>query len=259
MRSNNRQPDENRIPLGVVVITIGLLMMATVIAIYVLLPVAPPPLPEPILRLFSSPRSVAPDAVPAAVVQTGGVDPGDMFRPARVLAGALPSVARADEAPSMLYEAAPDQPARIVIPALDVDAPVREVTLERFEEDGQPLFRWQVPNEYAAGWHNDSAALGRRGNSVFNGHHNVHGAIFGDLIRLPVGGDIYLYDEAGNGYHYQVSEQVLVPERDESIALRRANAHWMERKPDERITIISCWPRTDNTHRLIVVAKPAQP
>jgi LPXTG-site transpeptidase (sortase) family protein len=256
--SKEQPPEEKRIPLAFAFIAIGLLVVATAAVIYVVLPVAPPPLPEFIVRAWSPQPSGAPAALPTVMVRDGGVDPGDMFRPARFLAGGLPTEARADDAPTVLYAPAAGRPARVQIPALDVDAPIREVTLERFQEEGQTLFRWQVPNEYAAGWHNDSAALGRRGNTVLNGHHNVHGAIFGDLLSLPVGGDIYLYDEDGNPYHYQVSEQILVPERDESIALRRANAHWMERKPDERITIVTCWPRTDNTHRLIVVAHPAE-
>jgi sortase (surface protein transpeptidase) len=33
----------------------------------------------------------------------------------------------------------------------------------------------------------------------------------------------------------------------------------MERKPDERITIVTCWPRTDNSHRLVVIAEPVHP
>ena len=28
---------------------------------------------------------------------------------------------------------------------------------------------------------------------------------------------------------------------------------------DERITLITCWPYTSNTHRLIIVAKPIEP
>ncbi len=256
MGSKQRRPRETRIPLGVVFIAIGALVVATVAAVYALLPVAPPPLPELIAPAGRSWVST-PVPLPTVMARAGDGDAGEMFRPARFLAGGLPSEARAGEAPTILYAPEPGRPARVVIPALDVDAPIREVALEPFDDEGQILFRWRVPDEFAAGWHNDSAALGRRGNTVLNGHHNVHGAIFGDLISLPVGGDIYLYDEGGNRYHYEVSEQILVPERDESIALRRANAHWMERKPDERITIVTCWPRTDNTHRLIVVAHPA--
>jgi sortase A len=188
-----------------------------------------------------------------------GADTDGMFDPAFFVARNLPSEAPAVEAPTNLYEPAPDHPARIVIPALDIDAPVRPVALERVVEDEQILFQWQVPDEFAAGWHDDSAPLGRRGNTVLNGHHNIHGAIFGNLAELDEGADIYLEDVAGNMFHYTITEAHFLPERDESIAVRRGNASWMEPKPDERITIVTCWPRTDNTHRLVVIAEPVSP
>lgn len=248
--------DEKRIPLGVVFLTVGLLILATVAVVYALLPIAPPALPALLPRVLSPRATSEPAALPTVMAMS---DTGEMFDPTFFRASNLPSEARADEAPTLLYEPLPNQPARILIPALDVDAPVRAVQIERVEEGGQTLFRWQVPNEYAAGWHTDSAPLGRRGNTVLNGHHNIHGAIFGDLSSLDTGADIYLEDVAGNRYHYQIAEEYLFPERDEGIAVRRGNASWMERKPDERITIVTCWPRTDNTHRLVVIAKPVTP
>lgn len=247
---------EKRVPLSVVFLATGLIVLATVAAIYLLLPVAPPSLPALLPRALFPPETPELAALPTVMAPT---DTGEMFDPAFFRAHNLPSEARADEAPQTLYEELPNQPARIAIPALGIDAPVREVALERVEDGAETLFRWQVPDEFAAGWHNDSAPLGKRGNTVLNGHHNVHGAIFGDLAGLEAGADIYLEDAAGNVYHYQLAEKHLFPERDEGIAVRRGNASWMERKPDERITIITCWPRTDNTHRLVVIAKPVAP
>ena len=248
--------DEKRVPLGIVFLTFGLIVLGTVAAVFLLLPVAPPSLPALIPRALLPQPTTGPPPLPT-VMAGAGTD--EMFDPTFFRTSNLPSEARADEAPATLYEPLPNQPARIIIPELEIDAPVREVQLERVEEDGQTLFRWQVPDEYAAGWHSDSAPLGRRGNTVLNGHHNVHGAIFGDLNELETGADIYLEDVEGQRYHFQISEKHLFPERDEGIAVRRGNASWMERKPDERITIVTCWPRTDNTHRLIVIAKPAAP
>jgi sortase A len=247
---------EKRVPLSVVFLTIGLLIVGAVAAIYLLLPVAPPSLPALLPRVLLPPDDPEPNALPTVMA---GTDTGEMFDPTFFRARNLPSEASAADAPVTLYEPLPNRPARIIIPALDIDAPVREVQLERVEEDAQTLFRWQVPNEFAAGWHDDSAPLGRRGNTVLNGHHNVHGAIFGNLADLDIGSDIYLEDAAGNQYHYQIAEEHLLPERDEAIAVRRGNASWMEPKPDERITIVTCWPRTDNTHRLIVIATPVEP
>jgi sortase A len=50
-----------------------------------------------------------------------------------------------------------------------------------------------------------------------------------------------------------------VKERGEPVEARRQNARWMNPTEDERLTMITCWPYTSNTHRLIVVAKPVPP
>jgi sortase A len=39
---------------------------------------------------------------------------------------------------------------------------------------------------------------------------------------------------------------------------RIKNGRFMQPTEDERLTIITCWPPTNNTHRLAVIAKPAQ-
>ena len=39
-------------------------------------------------------------------------------------------------------------------------------------------------------------------------------------------------------------------------AQRVENARWIGHFDDERITMVSCWPYSGNTHRLFVVAKP---
>jgi LPXTG-site transpeptidase (sortase) family protein len=38
--------------------------------------------------------------------------------------------------------------------------------------------------------------------------------------------------------------------------VRQANARWIGPFNDERLTLVTCWPYTNNTHRVIVVAKP---
>jgi len=39
--------------------------------------------------------------------------------------------------------------------------------------------------------------------------------------------------------------------------VRRQNARWIAPTTDERLTLVTCWPYTGNSHRLIIVAKPA--
>ncbi len=40
------------------------------------------------------------------------------------------------------------------------------------------------------------------------------------------------------------------------LEVRLKNAQWMQPTPDERLTLISCWPYWTNTHRVIIVARP---
>ena len=37
---------------------------------------------------------------------------------------------------------------------------------------------------------------------------------------------------------------------------RLQNARWIAATADERLTLVTCWPNTTNSHRLIIVAEP---
>lgn len=151
---------------------------------------------------------------------------------------------------------APVVPDRIVIPALDVDAPVQSVGWDTVEIEGELFGQWAVPEGLAAGWHNTSAPLGTAGNTVLNGHHNVDGAIFGGLIDLEPGATIILKSE-GQTFHYTVAQLMTLQERWQTIDERLDNARWIQPSDDERLTLVTCWPDYDNSFRLIVVAVPA--
>jgi sortase (surface protein transpeptidase) len=47
-----------------------------------------------------------------------------------------------------------------------------------------------------------------------------------------------------------------VQQKGASLTLQKENARYMDNTADERVTLISCWPYTSNTYRLIVIAKP---
>jgi hypothetical protein len=67
-------------------------------------------------------------------------------------------------------------------------------------------------------------------------------------------------DETVNGLaDTQVRDRTgtIVPEKDQPLEVRRENARWIGPSNDERLTLVTCWPRHDNTHRLILVALPA--
>lgn len=151
---------------------------------------------------------------------------------------------------------APDthRPERILIPSIGLDAPIRAVGFAALT-DNPDYVQWQVPDEYAVGWHSLSAGLGRVGNTVLNGHNNIYGEVFRYLGDVQKGDLIYILSGA-SVYTYQVNETHIVPERDQPLSVRATNAEWITEKTDDRVTLVSCWPYTSNTHRVIVVATP---
>lgn len=148
-------------------------------------------------------------------------------------------------------------PDRIVIPAIKLDAPVVPIHFKVMHLDDQTYEQWLVPNEFAAGWHETSALLGTVGNTVFNGHHNVFGKVFKDLIRLEQGDEIDVYS-GEKVFRYIVDEKLLLPERFQTLEKRAENAQWIMPTQDERLTLVTCWPSDSNTHRVIIVAYPKQ-
>jgi LPXTG-site transpeptidase (sortase) family protein len=112
-----------------------------------------------------------------------------------------------------------------------------------------------VPDWRAVGWFKTSAPLGVVGNTVLEGHNNIFGRVFEYLDEVKEGDTLQLY--AGSVVrNYVVTQRVILPEKDQPMSVRHENAQWIAAKDDERITLITCYPRTSNTHRLILVAYP---
>ncbi|MBX3011918.1 MAG: sortase [Caldilineaceae bacterium] len=143
-------------------------------------------------------------------------------------------------------------PDRLVLPAIQVDIPVIELGWSSVQQDGQIFSEWDVA-EYAAGWHKNSAALAEGGNMVMSGHNNILGAVFRELDQLKHGDEITVWS-GGQSVLYRVDKVMVVPEKYASAEQRKANAQWIGPFQDNRLTLVSCWPRDDNTHRIIVVA-----
>jgi sortase A len=153
---------------------------------------------------------------------------------------------------------APASPIRILIPAIHLEAPIITVGYENYAIDGQPVTTWSVPAYFAVGWHHSSALPGQAGNTVLNGHQNIYGGVFRNLAALQRNDEIIVYTSSA-AYHYQVVEQHILKEEGQPLQVRAANASWIMPTPDERLTLVTCAPSTDNSDRLIVVALPAQP
>lgn len=245
MSSRIKQGEEKVIPVGLVFLTIGSIILTTVAAIWWI-----------DTRINLAVVGLIPTAVPFPASLPPTQPP-----PASEEIALLPETPLLPDYPphyvSALEAAVPNsgQPTRIVIPQIELDAPISSVGLKTVEYEGNTTYQWMVPSAFKAGWHNTSARLGEAGNTVLNGHHNIYGEVFRDLIDLEEGDTIILHDP-GKAFTYQVSQVMILEERDQPLAVRQENAKWIGSTNNERITLITCWPYTDNSHRVIVVAHP---
>jgi LPXTG-site transpeptidase (sortase) family protein len=148
-------------------------------------------------------------------------------------------------------------PDRLVIPSISVDAPIVPTKVKKVDFQGQTYHQWLAPDRAAVGWHDSSALLGLPGNTVLNGHHNVYGKVFKDLVKLHEG-DLIEVHSGTQVFKYKVALALLLPERFKSLSVRLANARWILPTDDERLTLITCWPADSNTHRVIIVALPVK-
>ncbi|HHX43180.1 MAG TPA: sortase [Chloroflexi bacterium] len=163
---------------------------------------------------------------------------------------ATPSPTIAPPPPAIPLAEAP--PSELAIPAIGLRATVVPMGW-REEADGSVL--WEDPGT-AVGWLERSALPGEGTNVVLAGHHNIRGEVFRYLVDVAPGDEVYL--AAGETtYRYLVRERFIVPEKHVSEEQRAQNALWIAPTIDERLTLVTCWPYRDNSHRLIVIAAPA--
>ncbi len=146
-------------------------------------------------------------------------------------------------------------PSRIVIESVGIDTPVVPVGWSVVEQNGRQYSIWDVA-DYAGGWHETSALPGQPGNTVLSGHHNIKGEVFRYLVDVQEGDEVDVYVE-DTVYRYYVQQKLIVKEKGEPVEVRRQNAQWISPTDDIRLTLVTCWPYTNNTHRVIVVARPS--
>ena len=149
----------------------------------------------------------------------------------------------------------PALPTRLVIPVIDVDAPIVPTSLNAAEAGGEAQPLWEVPAMYATGWHETSAPLGVGGNTVLNGHNATNGEVFRNLYKLKAGDAIIVYS-SDTQYTYAVSETVILLEAGQPLEARLGNARYILPTEDERLTLVTCHPYGSLRYRLIVIARP---
>ena len=206
-----------------------------------LLTSAPTPTPQPTFTPIREPGaqtretiapSLADNPLPVVAAETP-------IQAAATLGGANPAVS---------------PPTRIVAKSINLNAKVIEVGWKQVIENGVPTSVSEVA-DYAAGWHKNSKLPGQGGNIVLSGHNNIKGEVFRYLVDLKPGDVVTLY-VGEQLYDYRVTDKFILKEKGEPEAVRRKNAKWIGPFHEERLTLVTCWPYTNNTHRLVVIARP---
>ncbi len=226
----------------------------------------------------TAPTRSTPVTATAVAAATATASPGATTSPTAATATtvAQPTVSQpAAPAPPAAATLAPAAPVRLVIPDLKIDVGVVPMSWKVVQTADGPRSEWVVPDN-EAGHHVDSVLLGQQGNLVISGHNNIYGKVFrpisyawDDDKRIKVddftdrsdilnGRQIQLFDAAGTAYNYVITEFYRLKDTGVPLEQRIVNARFMEPTGDQRLTLITCWPPTNNTHRLIVVAAPVQ-
>ncbi len=151
-------------------------------------------------------------------------------------------------------------PVWISIPALGIDVPVVPVE-PTIVQVGNFRFRTWETADYAAGYHVGTAYPGQAGNVVIAGHNNIKGAVFRPIsvlgnpdVPFPEGIAVYVTDARGRVFLYRFAEMYKVREAGASLEERIRNASFIAPTEEPVLTLITCWPVTGNTHRVIVRA-----
>jgi sortase A len=126
-------------------------------------------------------------------------------------------------------------PSRLRIPAMFLDSPVHEVTVNMGEWEVSPM---------DVGHHEGTANPGETGNVVLAGHRDINSALFRELDRLQPGDEVFVSNSLRE-YRYVVTE---------SFVVGPTHAEVMDPTDDKRVTLITCTPIGLATQRLVVTA-----
>ena len=134
--------------------------------------------------------------------------------------------------PMQIPTPGPQRPTRIVIPSVDIDAPV--VHGDSWED-----------LKKGAGHHIGSAHPGERGNMVLSAHNDVFGEIFRYLEDVELEDRVTVYS-GSQSFDYIVKAKRVVEPGDVRV---------MAPASQPVLTLITCYPYLIDTHRLVVIAQ----
>jgi len=173
--------------------------------------------PTPIIKALVLPGGHVPPTDP------GGARPNNSEIPEnlRPLVQALP--------PVIIPTPGARQATRIVIPSIQVDAPI-------VQGDGWEQLRRGV------GQHIGTASPGQKGNLVLSAHNDIFGEIFKNLDML-MPGDIVTINTMGEQFTYVIRETEIVAPTAVDV---------MDPTTNPTLTLISCYPYLIDNKRIVV-------
>ena len=110
----------------------------------------------------------------------------------------------------------PAIPTRLIISSISLDAQIVPSEVEEKTIDNNVYVQWKAPDLFAVGWHSSSALLGEIGNTVLNGHHNVHGKVFENLHKVKPGDQIFIFG-GSLLFRYKVVNVMILSEEGEDL------------------------------------------
>jgi len=134
--------------------------------------------------------------------------------------------------PQPLPTQGPEQPTRIVVRSIGVDAPV-------VQGDG-----WEQLKK-GVGHHLGTANPGERGNMVLSAHNDVFGEIFRHLEKVELKDEILVYS-GSRVFRYVVTQKRVIEPTEVSV---------MYPTSDPTTTLITCYPYLVDNKRLVVIAE----
>lgn len=138
-------------------------------------------------------------------------------------------------------------PIQLAIEDLELLAPVLVVQTD-------PDFNIVTPRE-EVGYYALTPKIGSGGNSVMVGHV-YPGRVFNRLLDVEVGAVIRVTDEFFEEHYYRVTEIIRFPYEVGNDEDRELGFQYMYDQSEERLTLVTCYPEYEWTHRFVVRAEP---
>jgi sortase A len=182
---------------------------------------APTPVPTPIITAVVLPSGHTPPDPTTGETRFNDSEIPESLRP---LVQALP--------PPILPTQGPSMATRIVIPAIDVDAPIVQ------GDDWEQLKK-------GVGQHLGTADPGQNGNLVLSAHNDIFGQVFRRLDELQPGDEVRI-QTPGQTFTYIVTGTEIVEPTVVNV---------MDPTPHAAVTLISCYPYLVDSQRIVVSAE----